>query len=130
MGVDGVRSAGTGTQQTAAAGFQAKDALQGDSYKLTAAQAEKINSAKDIYGKPYPAKYTTAATAEVEQKTAEWIKSHPGADQAALDSAIDKFTKDAMTKQQGKKIGDDFFMKQIYAKMAEAVKFNMDSFEE
>lgn len=129
MGVDGVRSAGVGTQQTATASFQAKDALQGGQYKLSQAQTEQIATATDFTGKQYPEKYVKAATAEAEQKIAEWIKAHPGADKAALDAASEKIIQDALTTQQGKKIGDDFFMKQIYAKMAEAVKFNMDSFE-
>jgi hypothetical protein len=130
MGVDGVRSAGVAPQQTTAASFQAKDALQGGSYKLTPDQTSLFHQAKDIYGKEFPEKYTKPAIEETEQKVTEWIKEHPTADQAALDAAVDKISADALTKQQGKKIGDDFFLKQIAAKMAEAVRFNMDSFEE
>jgi len=130
MGVDGVGSVGTaGAQQTAAAGFQAKSALQNGEFKLPTELTDVMNKAVDIYGKEMGPKYTQPAIADAEKAITQWIKDHPTADQAALEGAIEKAMKDSITKQQGRKIGDDFFMKQIISKISAALKFNTDTWE-
>jgi|GEM_PF-6525111 hypothetical protein len=130
MGVDGVRSAGaTGTQQAAATSFQAKDALENGQFKLPPQLRDTMAQAKDIYGKDFGPKYMDPAIAEAEANITKWINEHPTADASALEQTIEREMNNAITKQQGKKIGDDFFMRQIIAKMTAALKFNTDTFE-
>jgi hypothetical protein len=129
MSVDGVRSAGTGTQQTATTSFQAKDLLQGGSFKMDAAMTEAMNQRTDVYGKEMGEKYIKPAIEEAEKAITDWIKAHPNADEAATIDAVKKAMNDAIYKQQNRKIGDDHFMQQLVSKIGQAMKFNTDTWE-
>lgn len=130
MGVDGVRSAGTGTQAGAAPTFQAKDLLQNGKFTLTPEMKADLAQAKDIYGKEMGEKYTGPAGAKAEQQITEWIKAHPNASEEATIDAVKKFVNDAVVEQQTRKIGDDNFMNQICSKIGASMKFDTDTWEE
>lgn len=129
MGVEGVRSAGAGTQ-TAAATFEAKDLLQNGQFKLTPEMQEALAQAKDVYGKDMGEKYTKPAGEKAEKAITEWIKAHPNASEEATTEAIKSALKDAVIEQQTKKIGDDHFMNQIVSKIGASFKFENDAWED
>jgi hypothetical protein len=114
MSINSVNGQTTGgaRQATETSTFKASDALKDGKFTLDFENNDIAKSYKDYIG-------SKEAAGRVESKMTEWIKSHPGADQAAFDKELkSNFSKEAMM-QNIMKSSLQKMMGDIEAKMKE-----------
>lgn len=113
---------GSGGTRAAAAtqssNFRASDSLQNGQFKLDFTNNEVAKSYGAFLGS-LGESGGQAVVNRVEAKMTDWVKSHPGADQAALDKQLRSTLMQESMMQQMMKDSINKMMKDIEAKMKE-----------